>query len=238
MGTLHLVRHGQASFGAADYDQLSELGHRQCQALGAHWARLGRRFDAVLIGTQRRHRQSFEAIVQGHAATATAATQPATGEPTPWPEPVTWPGLNEYDFEAIVRAMVDGPIDRSPDPAVYRRHFRLLREGLLGWMEGRLQPEGLPPHAEFLHGVVSALDHLRAHHVGQAVLIVSSGGPISHAVGHLLQVPASGVVELNLSLRNSAVTEFAFGEKRHQLVSFNALPHLESPGHRDWVTHA
>jgi len=26
MGTLYLVRHGQASFGAADYDNLSELG--------------------------------------------------------------------------------------------------------------------------------------------------------------------------------------------------------------------
>ena len=27
MGTLYLVRHGQASFGADDYDKLSELGH-------------------------------------------------------------------------------------------------------------------------------------------------------------------------------------------------------------------
>jgi broad specificity phosphatase PhoE len=34
MGTLHLVRHGQASFGAADYDQLSDLGARQCRELG------------------------------------------------------------------------------------------------------------------------------------------------------------------------------------------------------------
>ena len=34
MGMLYLVRHGQASFGAADYDQLSELGARQCEALG------------------------------------------------------------------------------------------------------------------------------------------------------------------------------------------------------------
>ena len=29
MGTLYLVRHGQASFGAANYDQLSALGQRQ-----------------------------------------------------------------------------------------------------------------------------------------------------------------------------------------------------------------
>ena len=30
MGILYLVRHGQASFGEADYDRLSPLGHRQC----------------------------------------------------------------------------------------------------------------------------------------------------------------------------------------------------------------
>ena len=29
MGTLYLVRHGQASFGSDHYDQLSELGRRQ-----------------------------------------------------------------------------------------------------------------------------------------------------------------------------------------------------------------
>ena len=34
MGTLYLVRHGQASFGSANYDQLSALGQRQCRRLG------------------------------------------------------------------------------------------------------------------------------------------------------------------------------------------------------------
>jgi broad specificity phosphatase PhoE len=36
MGTLYLVRHGQASFGADDYDQLSELGRRQSVRLGEY----------------------------------------------------------------------------------------------------------------------------------------------------------------------------------------------------------
>jgi broad specificity phosphatase PhoE len=38
MGNLYLVRHGQASFGAADYDQLSELGQRQSVRLGEYFA--------------------------------------------------------------------------------------------------------------------------------------------------------------------------------------------------------
>jgi broad specificity phosphatase PhoE len=40
MGTLYLVRHGQASFGADDYDQLSELGGAGVR-LGEHWRAQG-----------------------------------------------------------------------------------------------------------------------------------------------------------------------------------------------------
>ena len=34
MGTIYLVRHGQASFGSDDYDQLSPLGEEQSWHLG------------------------------------------------------------------------------------------------------------------------------------------------------------------------------------------------------------
>ncbi|MDZ4123020.1 MAG: phosphoglycerate mutase family protein, partial [Hydrogenophaga sp.] len=51
MGTLYLVRHGQASFGADDYDQLSEMGQRQSRRLGEYWAERGVGFDAVITGT-------------------------------------------------------------------------------------------------------------------------------------------------------------------------------------------
>ena len=65
MGTLYLVRHGQASFGAADYDQLSPRGHEQCRLLGAYWRERGQRFDAVFTGTLKRHAQSLAGIVEG-----------------------------------------------------------------------------------------------------------------------------------------------------------------------------
>ena len=39
MSAIHLVRHGQASFGADDYDLLSALGERQSRVLGQALAR-------------------------------------------------------------------------------------------------------------------------------------------------------------------------------------------------------
>ena len=55
MAQLFLVRHGQASYGAADYDRLSELGWRQARWLGEHFAERGIRFDVHVRGTPRRH---------------------------------------------------------------------------------------------------------------------------------------------------------------------------------------
>jgi broad specificity phosphatase PhoE len=220
MGTLYLVRHGQASFGAADYDQLSALGERQCQALGHYFAERGVGFDAVLRGTLRRHAQSLAALAEGHGNV---------------PEALLWPGLNEYDSEALVRAVHSGPLGKADTPETYRLHFRLLRQGLAAWMAGTAQPLGMPTYADWVAGIEAALDHVRTQHDGH-VLIVSSGGPIATAVGRLLGTPAETTIDLNYRMRNSAVTELTFTPLRHLLVTFNHLPHLDHPARRDWVT--
>lgn len=222
MGTLYLVRHGQASFGADDYDQLSPLGEQQCRRLGEHLRGRGLIWQASYSGTLRRQVQSLDAIAQGHGGV---------------PAPTRLPGLNEYDSEAVVRALY-AEIPPPPDPAdSFRHHFRLLREGLTAWMAGRTAPAGMPSHADFVAGVRDALDHVRAQHDGN-VLMVSSGGPIAHAVGLVLGLAAPAVIDLNMRLRNSAVTEFQVTPKRHLLVSFNGIGHLEQGVGPDWITYA
>ena len=178
-------------------------------------------FEGTLRGTLRRHRESLEAI---------ASTLPGV------PSATEWPGLNEYDSEAVLRTVLTGSLEPPTTPEGYRQHFRLLREGLLKWMAGEVQPEGMPSWTAWVEGVAAALEHVRSGHSGD-VLLVSSGGPISTAVAHVLGAPPTAVVELNLRLRNSAVTEFAFTPKRHVMVSFNTLPHLDHPTRREWVTH-
>jgi len=222
MGTLYLVRHGQASFGAADYDQLSELGTRQCQALGQWFAERGVVFEAVLRGTLKRHAQSLAGITDGYGHLPTA---------------LEWPGLNEYDSEALLRTVHDGPLAEPTTPEVYRAHFRLLRQALARWMAGQTQPEGMPSWPHFTAGVAAALDHVRNSHTG-VVLLVSSGGPIATAVHHVLGTPMETMVELNMRIRNSALTEFAFTPKRHMLLSYNHLPHLDHPARRGWETYS
>jgi broad specificity phosphatase PhoE len=217
MGTLYLLRHGQASLGAQDYDQLSELGHRQCQLLGAYWRARQLRFDAVLCGGLRRHAQSLAAVQEGLMPDTPLVPQ-------------IWPGLNEYDSEALIRSVVGEavPLERPQSAEAARAYFRLLREGLRAWMSGQTQPKGMASYADFAAGVVAALTHVREHCDGQ-VLLVSSGGAIACAIAQVLALPAESVIELNLRLRNSAVSEFTFNAKRLALQTFNTLPHLDTP---------
>jgi broad specificity phosphatase PhoE len=151
MGTLYLVRHGQASFGAADYDKLSELGHRQSVRLGEHFAQKGLRFDAVMAGTLRRHLETLAGIREG---------MQHQGEHLPWE------GLNEYDSEAIIATVHPEKLQKPTSPEMYRAHFRLLRDGLAKWMAGVVSPQGMPSYEQFVDGVASALDHVRRNHHG------------------------------------------------------------------------
>ena len=216
------MRHGQASFGAQNYDQLSELGRLQSLRLGEYWRHRGLTFDAILSGTLQRHTQTWHAIAEGAGLPKRA---------------FALPGLNEYDSEAVIASVHPHPLPKPDTPELYRQHFRLLRQGLTQWMRGDLQPKGMPSWLDFLAGVTGALDHVRQNCKGN-VLLVSSGGPIASAVGHILGAPPETVVELNLRIRNSAVTEFVFTPKRHSLLSFNMLPHLDAPEHAAWMTYA
>jgi broad specificity phosphatase PhoE len=222
MGNLYLVRHGQASFGAVDYDNLSSLGVQQSVRLGEYFAQKGIQFDAVLTGSLRRHAQTWAGIAKGAALEH---------------DPLVWPGLNEYDSEAVIQAIHPQPLQKPDTPEVYRHHFRLLRDGLRQWMNGVVSPKGMPTYTEFVHGVSSALDHVRQNCSGN-VLMVSSGGPISTAVGHLLGTTPETTIELNLRIRNSSVTEFDFNPKRHALVTYNTLPHLDDSQYASWITYA
>jgi broad specificity phosphatase PhoE len=226
MGTLYLVRHGQASFGEDNYDRLSPLGHQQARRLGEYlrerFAREQVHIDSVLMGSLTRHRETWQGMAEGAGWTHT---------------PQVREGLNEYDSQALIEAIHPAPLARPDTPELYRHHFRLLREALQAWIAGRIQPRGMPSYAGFVQGVEDALVHVREQCSGNA-LIVSSGGPIATALGRVLGTPAETTIELNLRIRNTALAEFQFNPKRHSVLTWNTLPHLEGPAYQRWVTYA
>jgi broad specificity phosphatase PhoE len=231
VGTIYLVRHGQAAFGTDHYDRLTDTGFAQSRLLGSYFARRQIRFDAVFTGTLRRQTETAQGIFEGHPELGASPPQEA------------FPGLDEYKPEAIMMAL-NGTFPAPAlaaarrDPVVVREHFRVLREALLAWAEDRTQPEGMPVWQAFQNSAVAALVEARQRFPDGNVLIVSSGGPIAAIVAATLSAPPATAVELNLRIRNSALTEFAATPRRHSLVSFNGLPHLDMQPDPTLITYA
>jgi broad specificity phosphatase PhoE len=228
---IYLVRHGQAAFGTDHYDRLTDLGMAQARLLGAYFGRRQIRFDAVFTGTLRRQTETAQGISEGHEFGAEALRE-------------TFPGLDEYKPEAIMMALTGNlpaaavAAAERRDPLVVREHFRVLREALLAWAEDRTQPEGMPVWQAFQDSAVAAMVEARQRFPDGNVLIVSSGGPIAAIVAATLNAPPATAVELNMRIRNSALTEFATTPRRHSLVSFNGLPHLDTHSDPTLITYA
>ena len=230
MGTIYLVRHGQAAFGTDHYDRLTDLGIAQSRLLGGYFGRRQVRFDAVFTGTLRRQTETAQGIFEGYELGAPSLRE-------------TFPGLDEYKPEAIMMALtgnVPAPALAAArrDPLVVREHFRVLRDALLAWAEDRTQPEGMPVWQVFQDSAVAAVVEARQRFPDGHVLIVSSGGPIAAIVAATLKSPPATAVELNLRIRNSALTEFATTPRRHHLVSFNGLPHLDAHADPTLISYA
>jgi broad specificity phosphatase PhoE len=222
---IYLVRHGQASLGAADYDNLSERGQAQAVRLGEYFASRGITFDATYGGTLKRHSQTYKGIALAQAM----------------PDMALRPGLNEYDSEAVIGAILTPEqiaVMKSPTSGEgYKQHFAMLRRGIGAWMRGESQPVGMTTYAEFAAGVVAVLDEVRAS-TAKSVLISSSGGPLSSAVAQVLGLPHEAGIELNMRMRNTAVSELLVTPKRCVLLTFNTLPHLDDATGRAMQTYA
>ena len=132
--------------------------------------------------------------------------------------------------------MAPGEAAEARDPSVLRHHFRLLREALVAWANGATRPVGMPAFAEFQSQANAILRLARERYADGNVVIVSSGGPIGAIVAAVLAAPPASAVELNLRIRNASLTEFASNAKRHSLVMFNSVAHLEM--HDDLVSYA
>jgi broad specificity phosphatase PhoE len=220
MAELILVRHGQASFGADDYDKLSELGWRQSRWLGEYFGERGATFDRVIRGSMRRHAETLKGIAEGMGRALEGAEDAR---------------LNEYDSHALLSAhLKGGAMPKSDDR---REHFRILREAMYTWCAGTLAGAPHEPFSEFRARVLGGLADARKGKP-ERVLVVSSGGPISTILAEVLGMPLRGVVDLNLQTRNTGITQLACGASRIHCVSFNNVPHLDRPDRTGSLTYS
>ncbi|WP_175650601.1 histidine phosphatase family protein [Pseudomonas sp. Marseille-P9899] len=209
MSSLLLLRHGQAAFGADDYDSLSPLGVRQAEATGVFFAEREMAFDAVYVGPRHRHRDTARSAVSDAGLLAV-------------------PALDEFAEGDVLLAAARRELLARGEPWPEDRAAQLRHYGaqLRHWSTGTATVAGATPLAEFGATVGDWLDSLRQGVRGQRLLAVTSAGTIALLACRALWLPDNRVHELLLALDNASLSEIVFDAQRLSLRVFNSTAHL------------
>lgn len=217
MANIYLVRHGQASFGAENYDALSPLGERQCRLLGEWWRARGRGTGTVLCGPMRRHRQSFLAFAAGYDEALIAED---------------CPGLAEFDHENVIevhrpefrdKAALVRFLAEHPQPRQAFHEF--FTHAVTRWHSGGCDHEYNESWPQFRARVLQAFAALRAR--GGDLMVFTSGGVIAVILQALLGLDNHRCFALNGIIANGSVTRLLYRADEVTLHSFNSTAHLD-----------
>ena len=204
MGEITLVRHGQANSAAtneADYDRLSDLGHRQAEWLGEWMRDHDQPYDLVLSGTLRRQRETLTNLG--------------------YPDADRDARLNEIAYYDLTDEMTRVHGTGTHDPTDFVNHFPAT---LTAWRAGEIG--GAESYAAFTDRVREVM--AMAARPGKRVLCVSSGGIIAQAISDILGLDIPQMARIALPIYNTSVHRIHVTDHGPLLATFNATPHLDS----------
>jgi len=229
MAAITLIRHGQASFGKADYDQLSELGYEQARHLGTVLREREEPVDTVFIGAMKRHRQTAEACLD------------AAGVNLPLQ---VLPGFNEFNHEQVIERYEPRYRDRDWLVAEMAKHAnpgelfgQMFRQAIARWVGGTHDTDYDESWQHFQQHSRAALDEaLSALPKRGRALLFTSGGCISVISQGLLGPNDDATFRVNLTLANAGLSRISQGSTHRNLISLNEHSHF-SGRHRDLLTY-
>lgn len=210
MPAILLVRHGQASFGTADYDRLSDVGRRQALLVGTTLKRQGVAPARVVSGTAERQRESALAGLEISMS-----------------ELETDSRLDEFPTDELLRYH-GKPGVALETPGMSSREFQSFLDAALGaWVEsGGTSPAGVTWPA-FQARCTAALQEISAGlGSGQTAALFTSAGVIAAIATDLIGGTGAAFVSLNRVLLNASITKVVVGGTGATLISFNEHGHL------------
>ena len=230
MSKLYFFRHAQASFGAANYDKLSDKGIEQAHILGRYLVEKEYHFDKIYSGPLERQRHTCDIVIEEFAKAGKSL-----------PHRVVLQGLREHSATKAMKIMFpelmkNDPVIKQLQEEAKANPSLQKRNGLLSFKYfieqfaiGNIAPEGVENWASFSVGVREAFDTIISEvGKGETIASFSSGGTISSITAIVLGIEdQKKVANLNFSIRNTAFTTFLYSDKLLNLLSFNELPHLE-----------
>jgi len=228
MAEITLIRHGQASLGKANYDQLSDVGCQQAFLLGKHWRSLGITFDAIVMGSMRRHEQTTQQFLKGFCdqENVSMSDHPITIDA----------GLNEYNHTFLLSVLQHSfPKDWIDTGHLQRDYYHNIRQALSYWAEGKIVTDGQDSWEAFQTRVQTAL--LKSmEQPFKRLLLITSGGPIGNLLGHCLKLQANEMLNVSLRIKNTSATTIITNRKDFTVETMNDISHLNNKQYKNLIT--
>ncbi len=213
MGTIYLIRHGQASFGKSDYDQLSELGKKQAEVLGKSF-KFRTEIHKVFRGDMQRHKETAALFLKG------ARLRKRHKVDKDW---------NEFNHKEVIEAYntlyrsrwyMIAHLARKFNP---KREFKeMFNNALLQWVEGENDEKYAETFKQFNQRVLKAFKRVvNALDNEENAAVFTSGGVIGTIVQDFLKTPPEIALKNNWLLVNGGVTKIIKTEKGVILSSLN-----------------
>lgn len=224
MATIYLIRHGQASFGAANYDQLSELGQLQATRTGQYLARAGITLDAAYSGDLWRQRETCERVCKELHSDIVHNVDDRFNEIR-----------NDEQIERLT------PIVAEQNPALQQllesgltnsKHYQKLIDAVFNyWVSNDCSAHGIQSWQEYSGLAHAALaDVMKTEGSGKTVGIFTSGGTIATLVAHVLGVGGAQTYQFYEPIFNCSVTQLFYSGENVSLSYFNDRSFLQLMG--------
>ena len=210
MATLLLIRHGQASYGQADYDRLSARGELQAAALGTYLA--NQRVDALYVGPLRRQVQTAA------LAAETARTLPAQTTIAELAEYPAFEMIEHFMPKLVAEDPEFAALPGKPTRALADRAFKTILDR---WSRDEWQLDGVERVTSFAaRGVRAGLDRvIRDAGSGARIAVITSAGPIGVALGLVFGATEHHMVRASVVVRNASISELKLRTKDFALAS-------------------
>ena len=234
MADIYLIRHGQASFGKADYDELSEQGKKQSYQLGLQTQlqlgdALKKRKIKLVHGSLQRHRQTMDQWLAGfNLASVTESFQTREDQ-----------AFNEFDHENILavgfpefadKTVLGQHLMKTDNP---RKAFhKLYEKSVQRWISGQFDHEYDESFQAFKQRCANGFESLvKDSQSGESIFVFASGGPIGMCVQWALNLGDEDTFKINGALVNSSVTHFLTNSSGDCTLGYlNNYAHLFNEG--------
>ena len=249
MTTILLARHGQASFGQENYDQLSELGGIQAQMLGQHYATTQRRIDAIFTGSLVRQQDSARHFWEHYQSSIGSSNDNDMGVKPAIdlnaPQSYVLPQFDEFNHKDVFikadsafssQGAIAAEIAKADVPMM--RLAVLFDQAMQRWHAGDNDHDYIESWSQFNERAKQALEQVRIQVANlnldrdSTVLVFTSGGVIAAIAAQLLQQGSQTAYQLNKSLVNTGVTAITLKDQGARLLSLNEYSHLFAEGKR------